>query len=125
MKKLFVLSFLVVMFSGAVSAITGENNSKVVGEWKFESPDAPYGYTKGSIVIEEKEGKLSGYVKFSDGYKVDMKNASFSDGVLKSGIYIDYELVKLEATLNGNKMKGTADSSEGKLSFTAQKVEKE
>lgn len=123
MKKFFLFLFVTTLFAGSLSAENKQSETALLGEWKFECPNAPYGYTEGSIFFTEKEGELAGHVKFSDGYKIDLKNVSLSDDVFKSGIYVDYEYVGLKATIDGTKMKGTADSSEGDLSFTANKVE--
>ncbi len=123
MKKFLLFLFVTTLFVGSLSADNKNSESGLIGEWKFECPSAPYGYTAGSIFVLKKEGKLEGYVKFSDGYKIDLKNIDFSENTFKSGIYVDYEYVGLKATLDGTKMKGTANSPEGDLSFTANKVE--
>lgn len=123
MKKFLLFLFVTTLLAGSLSAENKQSENALLGEWKFECPNAPYGYTTGSIFLTKKEGKLAGQVKFSDGYKIDLKNVNFSEGTFKSGIYVDYEYVGLKATIDGTKMKGTADSSEGKLPFTASKVE--
>ena len=83
MKKLLVFAFLVAIVAGTVNAAVATGNSDVVGEWKYEVPTAPYGYEAGTIVITEKEGKLTGQVKFEDGYKIDLKNVTFADASIK------------------------------------------
>lgn len=99
-------------------------NKSVLGEWKFESPHAPYGYEKGSIIISEKEGVLAGEIKFADGTKVELKDVKFEKEVLKFGINVEYNYIPIKATIEGNKMKGTANTPEGDLPFGATKVEK-
>ncbi len=121
MKKLF----LFVLFSGiislAVSATVSKNNKAIIGEWKYEVQQAPYGYQKGVIAISEKEGKLVGEVKFEDGYKIALKTVSYEKGELKVGLYIDYEYIEIKAKVDGKKMKGTVSSPEGPLSLEAEK----
>lgn len=114
--------FTVVLFSGALQATVSQGSEDILGEWKYESPNAPYGYEKGSIIISEKEGKLAGEIKFADGYKMALKNVSYEDGVFKCKLTIDYNDIPIKATFEGNKMKGTADSPEGALPFTAEKA---
>lgn len=115
---------LTALFSGAMNAAVSQATEEIKGEWKFESPSAPYGYEKGSIVVSEKENKLTGEIIFTDGYKIALKNVSYTDGNLKCTVTIDYSDVLIKGTVEGSKMKGTADSPEGALPFTAEKVKK-
>jgi hypothetical protein len=123
MKKMLVLAFLAAMFTGTIYAIPVNKNSDVLGEWKFESPHAPYGYNKGSIVILEKEGALAGEIKFADGTKVEMKNVSYEEGVLKFNISVEYNNIPIKATFEGKKMKGSANTPDGDLPFEATKLD--
>lgn len=123
MKKVVILTLLVAMFAGVVNAAVSQSNKGIVGEWKYEAPAAPYGYEKGSLNISEKEGKLVGEVKFEDGYKIELKNITYADGVFKCGLYVDYEYVSIKTKVDGNKMKGAVDTPEGEMPITATKVE--
>ena len=76
MKKLLVFAFLIAIVVGTVNASEASGNKEVVGEWKYEVPSAPYGYEAGTLVINEKEGKLAGQVKFADGYKIELKKCN-------------------------------------------------
>lgn len=122
MKKLLTLAFLVAIFAGTVNAANANNNKKVIGEWKYEASAAPYGYEKGVLIISEKEGKLAGQVKFEDGYKIDLKNITFTDGVFKCGLYVDYEYISVKAKIDGKKMKGAVSTPDGDLPISASKV---
>ncbi len=122
MKKVVILTLLVAMFAGVVNAAVSQSNKGIVGEWKYEAPAAPYGYEKGSLIITEKEGKLVGQVKFEDGYKIELKNITFAEGVFKCGLYVDYEYVSIKAKVEGKKMKGAVDTPEGEMPITATKT---
>ena len=122
MKKVVILTLLVAMFAGVVNAAVSQSNKSIIGEWKYEAPAAPYGYEKGSLIITEKEGELAGQVKFEDGYKIELKNITFADGVFKCGLYVDYEYVSIKAKVDGKKMKGAVDTPEGEMPITATKV---
>ena len=122
MKKLLIFVFFAALIAGQVSAIEGASNKALVGEWKYEVPTAPYGYEKGVLILSEKEGKLAGEVKFEDGYKIDLKNITFEEGVFKCGLYVDYEYVSIKAKVDGKKMEGQVDSPEGEMKITASKV---
>ena len=71
--------------------------------------------------ISEKEGNLAGEVKFADGYKIELKNISFENGVLKCGLYVDYEYVSVKANVENKKLTGTVQTPEGELKLTAEK----
>jgi len=124
MKKILIFMTLALIVTTVFNAAATPVNKSVLGEWKFESPHAPYGYNKGSIIISEKEGVLAGEIKFTDGTKVEMKNVKFEESVLKFSISVEYNNIPIKATIEGKKMKGTANTPEGDLPFEATKVEK-
>ncbi len=124
MKKLLTIMLLTIFATTIFQATAASANEEFLGEWKFESPHAPYGYEKGSITILEKEDVLTGEIKFADGTKVELKNVKIEENVLKFGITVDYYAIPIKATIEGNKMKGTASTPEGDLPFEATKVEK-
>lgn len=121
MKKLMILALVVVALIGSVNVSLAAGNKDVVGNWKYEVPSAPYGYEKGTLAFTEKEGKLVGEVKFADGYKIDMKNITYAEGVLKCGLYVDYEYVSVKVKIDGTKMNGSANTPEGEMKLTAEK----
>jgi hypothetical protein len=122
MKKVIVLKLLVAFFTGSVYAAVASDNKEIVGTWKWENPTAGYGYDKGTLAISEKEGKLLGQVIYEDGFKIGMKNMSYAEGVLKFGIYVDYEYIGVKGKVDEKKMAGTVDSPEGETKFTATKI---
>jgi hypothetical protein len=125
MKKLMTLAFLFAILIGSVNAASTQGNKELVGSWKYEVPSAPYGYEKGTLVFAEKEGKLVGEVKFADGYKIDMKDVKIEDGgVVKCGLYVDYEYVIVKAKIEGVKMTGTVNTPDGELKLKAEKETK-
>lgn len=122
MKKLMILTFLFAIVLGSANAAVSQASKDLVGSWKYEVPSAPYGYEKGTLVFSEKDGKLVGEVKFADGYKIDMKDVKMEEGgVLKCGLYVDYEYVSVKAKIEGNKMTGTVNTPEGEMKLTAEK----
>jgi len=121
MKKLFVFIFALAILPG-VFAQNVNTSKKITGIWKFEAPSAPYGYQKGTIVIEEKNDKLTGEVKFSDGYKIELKNIVFTGESLTFGLYVDYSYISVKAQVDAkNGMTGEAQTPEGVVKITAKK----
>lgn len=123
MKKIFAL-FLITAFAAlAANASISDDNKNVLGKWKYEVASAPYGYEKGTINISEKENELEGEVQFADGYKIELKNLTFKEEILKFGLYIDYEYISVEATVKNEKMKGTVKTPDGPIALTAEKAQ--
>jgi hypothetical protein len=121
MKKLMFFTFLLAVVFVSVNAATTQGNTDLVGTWKYEAPSAPYGYEKGTLVFTEKEGKLAGEVKFADGYKIDMKEVTFEAGLVKCGLYVDYEYISVKAKIEGTKLTGTVNTPDGELKLSAEK----
>ena len=121
MKNLLTITYLVIVAITFSGFKTAASNNEVVGNWKYEVPTAPVGYDKGVMVISEKEGKLVGEVKFVDGYKIDLKEVSYENGVLKCGLYVDYNYVSITAKIEGSKMAGNVNTPEGEMKITAEK----
>ena len=122
MKNLKTLILTIFLISGTfMFSKAGTANKEVIGNWKYEVPTAPYGYEKGTLTFSEKEGNLAGEVKFADGYKIELKNISFENGVLKCGLYVDYEYVSVKANVENKKLTGTVQTPEGELKLTAEK----
>ena len=125
MKRIVAILFLLALTLNVAHAIVPADKKVVLGEWKYSVPSAPIGYDSGTFVFAEKEGKLVGEVKFSDGYGVELINLDFSEGKLKFGLYVDTDYVSAEIEVNDNKMIGVVTTPDGKMPLTAEKVLKE
>lgn len=122
MKNLLILAFFMAVTILNAQA-SGAVNKDVVGNWKYEVAGAPYGYEKGTLVFAEKEGKLVGEVKFADGYKIEMKEVKVEEsGVVKCGLYVDYEYISVTIKLEGTKMSGSVNTPDGELKLKAEKL---
>ena len=124
MKKLIVL-VLVTLFASAIFQTTAAPVKKdITGEWVFKSTHAPYGYDKGTIIINSKEGEMSGEIKFSEGTKVPMKDVKITEGVLTFTINVEHYNIPIKATIEEGKLKGVAETPEGNIPFEAARPEK-
>ena len=123
MKNLLILAFfMAVTILNTEASVTA--NKDVVGSWKYEVAGAPYGYEKGTLVFAEKEGKLVGEVKFADGYKIEMKEVKIEEGgIVKCGLYVDYEYISVKVKLEGTKMTGSVNTPDGELKLKADKLQ--
>lgn len=122
MKKLFVLTLLAA-FAITLNAAPKTQKKDLLGKWKYESPAAPYGYEKGTLVFSEKEGELAGEIHFNDGSKASMSNVKLEEETLKCGLYVEGGYVVIEAKVDGKKMNGTVDTPDGKIDISAEKTE--
>ncbi len=123
MKKLLVFVFLLTIAASYAKATVATENNTLIGQWKYEVPTAAPGFEAGTFIFNEKEGKLVGEVKLTDGTKIELKDISYAEGILKCGLYIDYEYISLDAKLDGKLLNGEVDTPQGKLKITAKKEE--
>ncbi|MGM0375555.1 MAG: hypothetical protein ACQEQ0_02145 [Bacteroidota bacterium] len=123
MKRFLFFALMAAALWGSVYASSTQSNKEIVGQWAFNVDKAPYGYQTGSLVISEEKDSLKGHVKFEDGYKVDLKNLSYTEGVLNCGLYIDYTHIKVKAEIKEQLLKGTVFTPEGEMKISAKKKE--
>ena len=90
MKKI-TLSVLILFLLFSYSYGQSENVKKdPAGQWKFEAPYAPEGYTSGSIKIELTESEYSLLMEFpGTGYSFEGKKISLSGDTLNFNLYVD------------------------------------
>lgn len=115
---------LAVFAISSVQAFAPVEKKDFVGEWKFESPHAPEGYQSGKFVIREMNDGLAGEIIFGEHYKIEMKDVKVTDDVLLFGFNVDYNYIKLKATIEDGKLKGSAATPDGDIPFEAKKVVK-
>jgi len=121
MKKLIILSFFLLMAAAMATASSILKIQDVIGEWKYEVMTAPNGYQKGVIEITENKSVLGGVVKFDSGNEARLSEVIIDGDILKIGLYVEYEYVTATIKLLDGKMEGTIDSSQGKMTFKAEK----
>ena len=121
MKNLIILLGLFGLFIMNPTETFTQDYKKIEGEWKFSTPEAPYGYQSGTITFTQASEEIEGDVRFPDGYKIDLKNIEFKNKDLNFGLYVDYEYIKVNMILEKNKLSGFVESPNGKLKITAER----
>jgi opacity protein-like surface antigen len=121
MKRFLFFAVMAAALWGSVYASSTQSNKEITGQWAFNVDTAPYGYQTGMLVISEEKDSLNGHVKFEDGYKVDLKDISYTEGVLNCGLYIDYSYIKVKAEIHEQLLRGTVNTPQGKMKFSAKK----
>jgi hypothetical protein len=124
-KTFTLLAILLFM----VITVNGQNNNKKttpVGNWKFDAPYAPEGYTSGIITVgfENQKNTTSMSFEGSD-YEIPGENVKFSSDSLIFSVYIENQDVKVLLKIESEaKMSGKAIYSEGEVPLTLTKSDK-
>jgi len=121
MKKVFFIVMLLGLILPVVKSAAADN-SAVVGSWKCAVIDVPYEYSNSVITLVEKEGKLTGSVKFDSGEEVKITTVKYTNSQLVLSLYVEGYSITVDGKVAGSKITGTADTPDGKVNFTATKV---
>ena len=124
MKKTWIFACIAAFVAISTNAGVDQDDKGLVGEWKFEVSSAPYGYEKGTLYFFEKDNKLEGEVEFGESYKTKLTNLRYVEDSIKCNLYVDNEHVDVKAKVEGEKIRGVANTSIGVMTFTAEKTGK-
>jgi len=121
MKRMYVLLAAVCLLCVSVANAQDDIKCKVKGKWEVTVPDAPGGFDKYEAEFKEKDGSV--VMDFS-GNDLSIKEQKFTvrDGKLVANIYVG-ENVQIVIWEEKGVIKGTADTSMGKLPINLKKVE--
>jgi hypothetical protein len=119
-KVLFIVMLLGLIYPAAKPAAA--DNAAVVGAWKCAVIDVPYEYSNSIITFVEKEGKLTGSVKFDSGEEVKISTVKYTNSQLVLSLYVEGYSITVDGKVAGSKITGTVDTPDGKVNFTATKV---
>ena len=127
MKKIISVNLilLVVFVASSFSVSTTLLNDKnVIGTWEYNIPEASYEYQNGKLIIEKKEGKLTGHF-LSDAENTTIEKVSFKENKLSFIYFFDTEGQEIELTFNltidKDKLRGSLSTPEGSMSMTGVK----
>jgi hypothetical protein len=122
MKKLIgsmLLLLMIILF--VTPQLQAEvKNKPLLGEWKYEVSDAPYGYEKGSLIFSEKDGNTICVIKVEAG-ELPASNLKIEKNKITFSTMVEGETVNVELIREKNKLSGKVDSPEGPKTMTAQK----
>lgn len=127
MKKIISVN-LILLVAFVASSFTNSttliNDKNVVGTWEYNIPEASYEYQNGKLIIEKKEGKLTGHF-FNDGTKAPIEKVSFKENKLSFIFMFDADGQELELNFNltveNNKFKGSLSTPQGSMAMTGVK----
>lgn len=121
MKKVFFIIMLLGFIYQVAKPVTADN-SAVIGAWKCAVIDVPYEYSNSVITFVEKEGKLTGTVKFDSGEEIKLSTVKYTGSQLVLTLYVEGYSINVDGKVTGSKITGTVDTPDGKVNFTASKV---
>ncbi|MEN8118280.1 MAG: hypothetical protein ABFS16_14940 [Bacteroidota bacterium] len=120
MKKLF---FILVILGITLSGYADLKPKQIVGKWKYEV-DAGGELLTGIFKFAEKEGKLVGEIISDDGYNIPFSKIECKeDNKLYMEAKTDYDLIKIDVKVDGDKFSGMGTNYEGEAPITGKKVE--
>lgn len=118
-RSLFVL--LVLMIS--LLSVNAQDNQKKLnpaGNWKFEAPYAPEGFTTGMINLASTADNQTASITFNGSeYKIQGENVKFASDTVSFKVYVEGQDVIINLKMeNDAKMSGKASYSEGEIPLT-------
>ena len=123
MKKQITLILLSSIIFFSAKPLMAIEKSTLPGTWKCVANDVPDMYRSSSIIITEKGGKLEGKVKFEGGIEINLNYVKQTGKDVVMSLYVEGYEILINSKQEGNKLTGTADTPEGKVSLTATKEE--
>jgi hypothetical protein len=121
-KELIMIMLLGMIFISVNSAVSDKNN--LPGSWKCVANDVPEEYKNSTITITEKDGKLTGTVKFDNGTEISLNYVKQTEKDVIMSVYVEGNEIIIKGKLEGSKISGTADTPNGQVTLTATKSEK-
>lgn len=122
-----ILFICVVIFVFTLTSFAQQNKGQKnnpAGNWKFEAPYAPEGYTTGTIIVGNEEQKTTATMSFTGNeFKIPGENVKAIKDSLLFSVYIQGQDVKVMLKMDTElKMSGKAVYSEGEVPLTLSKV---
>ena len=124
MKK-GILITVAIIFS--ISILMAQNSMVKInpdGAWKFSAPDAPEGYTSGTIVVGFVGKNHTATISFTGNeYKLPGEKVTTLNDSLLFSVYLEGEYIKVMLKMvSDTNMSGKAIYSEGEVPLTLTKI---
>ncbi|MBN2633051.1 MAG: hypothetical protein JXR66_05820 [Bacteroidales bacterium] len=117
MKKILTVSILMVFSAVFLCGQTKPVKKDPSGNWKFEAPYAPEGYTTGTMNFAYADKKYSTAIMFpGSDYKFAGEKVKFANDTVSFVVYIEGDVIAISLKMDDNaKMTGKAISSQGEI----------
>lgn len=117
-KSLILISIVVLSSFTMVDSFMGVK--KILGEWDYSIPDAPYEYQKGVLVLKKIDGVLSGEM-IMGGQGSPMEEMVYEKNNLKAVMNVQGEIVNFDLNFTKKTLEGTVSYSQGTLEMKGTK----
>lgn len=114
------LVFTLILMSSFTLLGTFKVNKKILGEWEYTVPQAPYEYQKGTMILS-KEGKVLKGEMVVGGYTTPMEELVNVKGNVKAKIDVEGESVSFDLNFSKNTFEGTVLYSQGEMEISGTK----
>ncbi len=106
---------VILLMMCTVSFLSGQNQTKHLGKWKFEAPNAPEGYNAGFIEVGTAEKGYTASISFGEGdYKLPADKVKIENDVLTFIVNVEgNEVTIVLKPENNTLMKGNATYTDG------------
>ncbi|MEL4454375.1 hypothetical protein [Lutimonas vermicola] len=118
LKSLILLSIVVLSSFTMVDSFMGVK--KILGEWDYTIPDAPYEYQKGVLVLKKIDGVLAGEMIIG-GQGSAMEEIVYQKNNLRAVMNVQGEIVKFDLNFTKKTLEGTVSYSQGALEMKGTK----
>ena len=116
---LAILALFLMLF--AVNSTT-ETDPSPIGSWAFSVDQAPWEYSRGTIVFEENEEiELSGVIHFHTGQQLSIAKISVDGSEMVFDVNVDGYEVQSVVTISVEELTGYVVTMEGNMPFRATK----
>jgi hypothetical protein len=121
--KRSLLFFTLIIAIGITFTANAQTKKSAIGSWKFEVPQAPYGYDKGIILITQQGDSLVGEIKTNSGESFKLNKIISKNDSINISTYIQGEPVNVNAKIDRERMYGQAYWSQGSMDLKAERQE--
>ena len=118
LRSLVLVSIVVLSSFTMVDSFMGVK--KIIGEWDYSIPDAPYEYQKGVLVLKKIDGVLSGEM-IMGGQGSPMEEIVYKKNNLKAVMNVQGEIVNFDLNFTKKTLEGTVSYSQGTLEMKGTK----
>lgn len=101
---------------------TSETDPSPVGSWEFNVDQAPWEYSRGTIVFEESdELELTGVIHFHTGQQLSIAKISVNGSEMVFDVKVDGYEVQSVVAISVTELSGYVMTPEGNMPFSATK----
>ncbi len=122
MLKTTLVLTLIVMSSFTLLG-TFKVNKKIIGEWEYSIPQAPYEYQTGVLILSKEGKELKGEMVVG-GYTTILEELINVKRNVTANMDVQGEIVSFDLNFSKNTFEGTVSYSQGSMEITGNKKDK-